>query len=162
MAMASTNWQGQVVGVHAGVWWCSHPLILQGIANDYSRERSIHVVLVRALDQWAWHWRAGAWPLGNRTGQVAEQENCSVYALRESLASWHQWVVNATSADPMCAMILTDQDDSVSWRWCSFGSFSSRSAYAAMFVSQAGMPGSNILWKTIAPAENKFFLWLSM
>jgi hypothetical protein len=31
-------------------------------------------------------------------------------------------------------MVLTDQDDSVSWRWCSSGSFSSRSAYAAMFV----------------------------
>jgi hypothetical protein len=37
---------------------------------------------------------------------------------------------------------LTKQEDSVAWKWCPLGSFSSCSAYVAMFIGQSGMVGA--------------------
>jgi hypothetical protein len=42
------------------------------------------------------------------------------------------------------------------------GSYSSRSAYAATFIGQSGLPGVAHLWKAKAPSEHKFFMWLAI
>jgi hypothetical protein len=52
---------------------------------------------------------------------------------------------------------LRDGDDTVAWRWCGSGKFSSSSAYEAMFLSQSEMQGAKQLWKARASAEHKFF-----
>jgi hypothetical protein len=35
-------------------------------------------------------------------------------------------------------MVLSDQEDSVRWNWTASGEFSTRSAYAVMFIGEAG------------------------
>jgi hypothetical protein len=55
------------------------------------------------------------------------------------------------------AVVLTDQEDSVAWRWCSSGEFTSKSTYSAMFIGETGLNGAKELWKTRAPLEYKFF-----
>jgi hypothetical protein len=60
------------------------------------------------------------------------------------------------------AVQLTELDDKVLWKWCPSGSYSSRSAYAAMFIGQSGLPGVAHLWKAKAPSEHKFFMWLTI
>jgi hypothetical protein len=57
---------------------------------------------------------------------------------------------------------LMEGDDTVAWRWCASGQFSSSSAYDVMFLRQSATQGAKQLWKVIAPPEDKFFLWLAI
>jgi hypothetical protein len=56
--------------------------------------------------------------------------------------------------------VMNSDEDTVAWRWCHSGKFSSSSTYAAMFIGQSGMQGAKQLWKARAAMEYKFFLWL--
>jgi hypothetical protein len=61
----------------------------------------------------------------------------------------------------MDVVILSDQADSVAWRWSSSGEFTSKSAYSAMFLAESGLEGAQEVWKTRAPTEYWFFIWLA-
>jgi len=52
--------------------------------------------------------------------------------------------------------------DKICWRWSSDGTYSSASAYAAMFVGSTRPLGARQLWKTRAPPKVKHFFWLVM
>jgi hypothetical protein len=53
---------------------------------------------------------------------------------------------------------LSDQEDSVAWRWSISGEFTSRLAYATMFIGETGLHGAKELWKARAPSEYRFFI----
>jgi hypothetical protein len=50
--------------------------------------------------------------------------------------------------------------DQLVWRWSPNGCYSSRSAYAALMLGQSFVLGSKELWKTRAPNNYRFFVWL--
>jgi hypothetical protein len=50
--------------------------------------------------------------------------------------------------------------DQLQWRWSPNGTYSSRSAYAALMFEQLVIPGARELWKTHAPNKCRFFIWL--
>jgi hypothetical protein len=52
--------------------------------------------------------------------------------------------------------------DRLQWRWTSNGVYSSRSAYAALLLGQSAVPGTQVLWKSLAPNKCRFFIWLAL
>jgi hypothetical protein len=58
--------------------------------------------------------------------------------------------------------LIPDGEDRLEWRWSLDGSYSSRSAYAALMLGQSAMLGTKELWKTRAPNKCRFFVWQLM
>lgn len=54
---------------------------------------------------------------------------------------------------------LSDEPDSMIWRWESSGEYSSRSAYRALFLGRIHFQYKPI-WKSLAPPHYHYFLWL--
>ena len=52
--------------------------------------------------------------------------------------------------------------DQFRWKLTQSGSYSSKSAYAACFVSSIRFPSWKCIWKSWAPLRCKFFLWLAI
>jgi len=52
--------------------------------------------------------------------------------------------------------------DQFRWKLTQSGSYSSKSAYAACFVSSIRFPSWRRIWKSWAPLRCKFFLWLAI
>jgi hypothetical protein len=52
--------------------------------------------------------------------------------------------------------------DKMIWRWTSSDTYLSSSAYAAFFHGQTVLGGTKEVWRTKAPREHKFFLWLAI
>jgi hypothetical protein len=57
-------------------------------------------------------------------------------------------------------VLQPDVADTVAWRCSSSGVYSASSAYAALLHGQTSLFGAKEVWKTRAPMEHKFFLWL--
>jgi hypothetical protein len=58
------------------------------------------------------------------------------------------------------SVVLSDQDDGISWRWTPNATYSVSSAYEVQFRgTYARFPASRV-WKCIAEPKVKFFLWL--
>uniref|UniRef100_A0A0A9AK00 Uncharacterized protein n=1 Tax=Arundo donax TaxID=35708 RepID=A0A0A9AK00_ARUDO len=60
--------------------------------------------------------------------------------------------------DTVRELDLTQQDDRHIWRFESSGSFSTRSAYRALFTGSISFELWRQIWKSWAPAKCKFFL----
>jgi hypothetical protein len=58
--------------------------------------------------------------------------------------------------------LILDGEDRLEWRWSPDGSYSSRSAYAALMLGQSAVLGTKELWKTRAPNNCHFFVWLAL
>jgi hypothetical protein len=57
---------------------------------------------------------------------------------------------------------LTDQNDSIHWRWTANGKFTVASAYKCQFNgSMTTLPASDI-WRSFTDHKSKFFAWLIM
>jgi hypothetical protein len=50
--------------------------------------------------------------------------------------------------------------DKLLWKWTASGSYPTESAFKAMFIGQASIPGVRELWKSKAPGKCHFFVWL--
>jgi hypothetical protein len=48
------------------------------------------------------------------------------------------------------------------WKWCSSGTYSTASAYRALFLGQASILGAKELWRIKAPNNIRFFSWLTV
>jgi hypothetical protein len=55
-----------------------------------------------------------------------------------------------------------DVPDHFSWKFSSSGQYSSKSAYNTMFTGSIKFPAWRRIWKTWAPANCKFFIWLAI
>jgi hypothetical protein len=60
------------------------------------------------------------------------------------------------------AVLQPDTPDKHVWRLSSSGCYSSKSAYNAMFVGTIKFSPWKRIWKTWAPANCKFFIWLAI
>jgi hypothetical protein len=58
--------------------------------------------------------------------------------------------------------LIPDGKDRLEWRWSPDGSYSSRSAYAALMLGQSAVLGTKELWKTSPPNNCRFFVWLAL
>jgi hypothetical protein len=56
----------------------------------------------------------------------------------------HMW-------DPVHGVVLSEGEDSFTWKWTADGQFSTRSAYRAFFNSSTVLPGAAQLWHSFAP-----------
>ncbi|WVZ79973.1 hypothetical protein U9M48_027494 [Paspalum notatum var. saurae] len=61
-----------------------------------------------------------------------------------------------------CIVLRPDIPDQLVWRLSSTGCYSSESAYNAMFVGTIKFSPWKRIWKTWAPANCKFFIWLAI
>jgi hypothetical protein len=59
-----------------------------------------------------------------------------------------------------CSFWSFINDYLISRCWCSFGRFSTSSAYRALFTRQFAVLGTKELWKSCAPNKCCFFVWL--
>jgi hypothetical protein len=50
--------------------------------------------------------------------------------------------------------------DKFVWKWSQNGTYSSSSAYAALFLGRVDILGARQIWKTQMPGKCKFFAWL--
>lgn len=55
-----------------------------------------------------------------------------------------------------------DAQDKVQWAWEKDGIFSARSAYAAKFSGLEVAPMAEFTWKSRAPLQRRFFVWLAI
>jgi hypothetical protein len=55
-----------------------------------------------------------------------------------------------------------DTDFTLHWRWSTDGAYSSCSAYTAWMLGQSSVLGARELWKTRAPNNCRFFMWLAL
>ncbi|KAJ1269357.1 hypothetical protein BS78_07G205700 [Paspalum vaginatum] len=55
---------------------------------------------------------------------------------------------------------LSDQEDSIRWKWTANGVYSSKSAYMAQFHGSLCPFKANSIWKAHAEGKHKFFPWL--
>jgi hypothetical protein len=55
---------------------------------------------------------------------------------------------------------LTDQQDSVSWKWTANGQHTVASAYDCQFLGAMAFFLDTLLWKDLAEQKIKFFAWL--
>jgi hypothetical protein len=56
---------------------------------------------------------------------------------------------------------LSDQEDTVVWRWTPDGSYNAKSAYLMLHAGSCRFAGHRLIWKTWAPLKIKIFLWLA-
>ena len=73
-----------------------------------------------------------------------------IQAILEYLSLW-------TSLQSLDA--LSEEPDSIIWRWESSGEYSARSAYQSMFVGRVQFQDKPI-WGSLAPPRCRYFLWL--
>jgi hypothetical protein len=57
-------------------------------------------------------------------------------------------------------VLSSNVTDTLHWRWCASGLYSSSSAYSALFLGSASISGARELWKVKAPNEFKLFVCL--
>ena len=57
---------------------------------------------------------------------------------------------------------LSDEEDSLIWRWTPDGQYSATSAYRALLTASLPVRGCSRIWKIWAPLRVKIFLWLAI
>jgi hypothetical protein len=67
----------------------------------------------------------------------------------------HMW-------DPVHGVVLSEGEDSFTWKWTADGQFSTRSAYRAFFNGSTVLPGQRQLWHSFAPFKYRFHAWLAL
>lgn len=61
--------------------------------------------------------------------------------------------------DCLRSVQLSEEPDSLSWRWETSGEYSSRSAYRVLFFGRTRLQHKPI-WQSLAPPRCRYFLWL--
>lgn len=56
---------------------------------------------------------------------------------------------------------LSNDPDQIFWRWTANGIYSASSCYLALFTGSVVAPFWRLIWKSWAPQNTKFFLWLA-
>ena len=90
-------------------------------------------------------------------------------SVRNALDKRYHW----TSVDPSDGAVLLwdrladfplapDSDDELSWKWTASGGYTASSAYLALHNGATQLNGADRIWKTWAPLQVKFFLWLAV
>ena len=79
--------------------------------------------------------------------------NIALEALQEFLSLWNE----VATWEPTAGV-----QDEFSWSWEDTGKFSVRSAYAANFLAREVAPAADLIWKSRAPSQCKFFIWLAL
>ena len=62
--------------------------------------------------------------------------------------------------DAVQAIQLTDQPDSIHWKWTAHGDYSAKSAYNIQFAGSHGQFISSHIWQAESEGKHKFFTWL--
>jgi len=62
--------------------------------------------------------------------------------------------------DAVQAIQLTDQPDSIRWKWTAHGDYSAKSAYNIQFAGSHGQFISSHIWQAESEGKHKFFTWL--
>ena len=90
-------------------------------------------------------------------------------SVRNALDKRYHW----TSVDPSDGAVLLwdrladfplapDSDDELSWKWTASGGYTASSAYLTLHNGATQLNGADRIWKTWAPLQVKFFLWLAV
>lgn len=87
--------------------------------------------------------------------------NRNMLGFRLPLNLMEQEEIHRLEAIVCSTSLLSDTEDSVTWRWESSGRFSARSAYD--FLTFSGVVANKLpqLWKIKAPLRIKIFIWLA-
>jgi hypothetical protein len=64
----------------------------------------------------------------------------------------HLWTI-------VLSVQLSDQLDTISWKWSNSGEFTSKSAYQALFLGRIQFQNAPV-WKMMAPPCCRYFIWL--
>jgi hypothetical protein len=81
----------------------------------------------------------------------------------------HRWPADSAGDHAVCddqracvegIELDPNANDLVICRWCSLGTYSASTTYAALFVRQATLLGTKQIWKIRAPSKCNMFLWL--
>jgi len=80
-----------------------------------------------------------------------------------------RWVRSITETLSMQAIVeylhvwdlVSDGEDSFTWRWTRDGCYSAKSAYTMLQQSNTGFEGGKRIWRTWAPPKIKFFISLA-
>ena len=59
-----------------------------------------------------------------------------------------------------CLVQLTDEPDSIAWRWTADGTYTARSAYNAQFIGAYSLFSGDSIWKAEIEGKHKIFAWL--
>ncbi|KAL6646963.1 hypothetical protein ACP70R_014400 [Stipagrostis hirtigluma subsp. patula] len=57
---------------------------------------------------------------------------------------------------------LSDQKDTVTWKWTADGLYSARSAYNIQFIGSVSVQWDTVIWKASTEPKCKFFGWLAI
>ena len=139
---ASTSW-------HLGdgktcLFWSDHWLdgqavseIAPGLFSLVPSRRKRRTVVCEGLEQHAWI-----------------RDIHGTLGIPEALEYIHLW-------RKLQGVALTTTPDKISWRWTSNGIYSAKSCYHALFHGSTTPPSWKLLWRSWAPLNTKFFLWLA-
>ncbi|KAM0829110.1 hypothetical protein ACQ4PT_067085 [Festuca glaucescens] len=64
--------------------------------------------------------------------------------------------------DAVHGVVLSEGEDSFTWKWTADGQFSTRSAYRAFFNGSTVLPGARQLWHSFTPFKYRFHAWLAL
>lgn len=64
----------------------------------------------------------------------------------------HLWTI-------VLSVQLSDQLDTISWKWSNSGEFTSKSAYQALFLGRIQFQNAPV-WKMMTPPCCRYFIWL--
>uniref|UniRef100_A0A453KP79 Reverse transcriptase zinc-binding domain-containing protein n=1 Tax=Aegilops tauschii subsp. strangulata TaxID=200361 RepID=A0A453KP79_AEGTS len=56
---------------------------------------------------------------------------------------------------------LSSAPDALSWRWSPKGVYTASTCYTALFIGSTTAPFWKLIWRSWAPLNVKFFLWLA-
>ena len=59
-------------------------------------------------------------------------------------------------------MVLSEADDTFTWKWCANGCFSSRSACMKLFEGTVLLEEASLVWNSFVSMRFKFHAWLSL
>lgn len=84
--------------------------------------------------------------------------------------NWTRGLWRMTTAEEMAQFIdlwerlqevqLTDQPDSITWRWTVHGYYTTKSAYQAQFTGSFSTFNTSALWKAQTEGKHRLFAWL--
>jgi hypothetical protein len=132
---------------------------------------SVHIGNGRSTPFWEVRWLHGAAPkdLASSLYRLARFKHRSVFT-ELSNSNWISSLVDITTTTEMedftllfmviSLVSLTDQLDTITWRWTGDGKFTVASAYKCQFHGTYTTLPATKIWKCFVEPKVRFFLWL--